>query len=117
MTASEIETKLATEGEEKEEQATPPAMHFIRQKRILTNLLIMMVIWLSSSFDYYLIMYLVNTFKKVYVSAIASSLSEMAAYAVSGAYYMKLGARVTFVSSFGLSLAGGIVILVYGLSH
>ena len=117
VTGAEIEAKLAPEIEEKDGQTTPPAMYYLRQRKILSNLLIMMVIWLSSSFDYYLIMYLVNTFKKVYVSAVASSLSEMVAYAVSGAYYMKLGARLTFISSFGLSIVGGIIILAYGLNH
>ena len=92
-------------------------MYFLRQRRILANLLIMMVVWLSSAFGNYLLLYLVNTFEKVYVTAIASSLASQAGYAVSGAYYMKFGARVTFVSSFGLSLAGGVVILAYGLSH
>ena len=90
---------------------------FLRQKKILTNLLIMMVIWLVSSFDYFLIAYLVNTFKKVYLSALCSSVSEIVAYAVSGIVYEKYGARNTLASSFGISLVGGVIILVYGLNH
>ena len=77
----------------------------------------MMVIWLTSSFDYFLIAYLVNTFKKVYISALCSSFSEIIAYAVSGIMYEKMGARSTLASSFGISLIGGIIILAYGLSH
>ena len=75
----------------------------------------MMVVWLTASFDYYLIAYLVNTFEKVYSSAIASSVSELVAYAVSGYFYSLFGARVTFVVSFAISTLGGLIILVYGL--
>ena len=77
----------------------------------------MMVIWLTSSFNYFLIAYLVNTFEKVYISALCSSFSEFIAYAVSGIVYEKLGAKSTLASSFGISLVGGILILVYGLNH
>lgn len=41
---------------------TPPVMFYLRQKRLLTNMLIMMVVWLTSSLDYYMITFLVNTF-------------------------------------------------------
>ena len=94
---------------------TPSMASFLRQKKILSNLLIMMVIWLTSSFDYFLIAYLVNTFKKVYLSALCSSVSEIVAYAVSGIVYEKIGARNTLASSFGISLVGGVIILAYGL--
>lgn len=39
------------------------------------------------------------------------------AYAASGFLYPILKARVSFISFFGLSVAGGIVILAYGLQH
>ena len=79
--------------------------------------MIMMVIWLTSSFDYYLIIYLVNTFKRVYVCAVASSISEIMAYALSGYFYTKFGARKTFATSFAISTVGGLLILAYGLKH
>ena len=62
----------------------------------------MVVIWLTSSFDYFLITYLVNTFKRVYISALSSSLSELVAYAASGMVYEKFGPRITLASSFGI---------------
>ena len=75
----------------------------------------MIVVWLSCSFNYFLIIYLINTFKRVYACAMASSVSEMLAYAVSGVFYEQFGARITFVTFFSISVAGGLLILMYGL--
>jgi len=75
----------------------------------------MALIWFTASFNYFLIMFLVNEFEKVYLTALASSMSDFIAYGFSGYLYEKFGARQTFVGSFGLSMIGGIIILAYGL--
>ena len=54
---------------------------------ILANLLIMMFVWLTTSFDYYLVMFMINKFEQVYVSAIASSVSGILAYIFAGYIY------------------------------
>ena len=79
--------------------------------------MVMIVVWLSCSFNYFLIIYLVNTFKKVYACAMASSISEMLAYAFSGIFYEKFGVKTTFAFCFTVAVAGGLVILIYGLEH
>ena len=66
---------------------TPPTIYFLLQKVILANLLIMMFIWLTTSFDYYLVQFLVNTFDQVYISAIASSISDILSYIFGGYIY------------------------------
>ena len=66
---------------------TPPTIYFLRQKVILANLLIMMFVWLTTSFDYYLVMFMINKFEQVYVSAIASSVSGILAYIFAGYIY------------------------------
>lgn len=77
----------------------------------------MVLIWLTSGFNYFLIMFLVNTFSRVYICAVASSISELIAYPISGLLYNHLGAKKTFAASFTTSLVGGILILCFGLSH
>ena len=94
---------------------TPKIMFYLRQPRIQLNLGIMMIVWLTSSLDFYLITFLVNTFDQVYLSALASSLADFVAYAMSGFLYPILKARISFTSFFGASLVVGIVILCYGL--
>ena len=76
-----------------------------------------MFIWLTTSFDYYLIQFLVNTFDQVYISAIASSISDILSYIFGGYIYSQLGTRATLALSYGLSTLGGLVILAYGLQH
>mmetsp|Transcript_1346 Transcript_1346/g.1834 ORF Transcript_1346/g.1834 Transcript_1346/m.1834 type:complete len:152 (-) Transcript_1346:259-714(-) len=92
-------------------------MFYLRQRRIKINLLIMTVIWLTGSLDFYMINFLVNTFEKVYVCALASSVSDFAAEALSALIYKWLGARWTYFSYFLSSLIGGSIILAYGLNH
>ena len=54
-------------------------MTYLRQRRVLINLLIMMVLWLSFSVNFWLINFLVNNFDNVYPSALASTLSDFLA--------------------------------------
>ena len=81
------------------------------------NLFIMTFIWLTASLDFYMINFLVNTFEQVYICALASSLSDFVAEALSAVIYTKLGAKWTYSSYFISSCVGGIVILAVGLSH
>ena len=77
----------------------------------------MSLLWLSSSFGYYLILTLVNTFDKVYVTAFTSSASEITAYIVSGLFYERVGVKFSLILSFAISTVGGILILTWGLEH
>ena len=61
------------------QQETPTTMTYLRQRRVLINLLIMMVLWLSFSVNFWLINFLVNNFDNVYPSALASTLSDFLA--------------------------------------
>ena len=95
----------------------PRASYYLLQPDILRNLIIMSLVWLSTSFGYYLILSLVNTFSKVYVSGLTSSFSEMAAYIISGLFYEKIGVKLSLILAFSISTLGGIAILVWGLQH
>ena len=108
---------ILSNSEQEKTIETPPAMHFIRQRTIFLNMVIMALIWLTSGFDYFLIMFLVNTFSRVYVTAVASSVSELIAYPVSGVIYSYFGAKKTLAASFSLSFVGGILILLFGLRN
>ena len=77
--------------------------------------MLMSLVWLSTAFGYYLILTLVNTFDKVYVTALTSSASEITAYIVSGLFYEKIGVKLSLVLSFAVSTVGGVLILAWGL--
>ena len=92
-------------------------MYYLRQCTILTNLVVVTLIWLTCSFDFYLIQFLVNTFEQVYLSGIGSSLSDLLGYSTGGILSTKLGVKGAFLSGFTLATCGGLVILFYGLAH
>ena len=75
----------------------------------------MIFVWLTTNFDYFLVQFLVNTFDQVYITAIASSMSDILAFVTSGYIYWLIGTRATLSISFGVSTIGGLVILFYGL--
>ena len=77
----------------------------------------MSFVWLTASFCYYLILTLINTFDDVYVTALVSSFSEIAAYILSGLFFERIGVKLSLVLSFALSGLGGILILAWGLDH
>ena len=95
----------------------PPTSFFLKQRKILINLLMMSVIWLASSFGYYLVLSLINTFDAIYVTGITSSVSEMIAYVLSGLFYEKIGVKLSYILSFAVSTVGGVLILAWGLDH
>ena len=78
---------------------------------------IMMLVWLITSFNYYLIQFLINTFDQIYTTAIFSSISEVIGIFAGGALYQYCGVRGSLSISFGLALFGATLILLYGLAH
>jgi hypothetical protein len=99
------------------EKAAPSTLYFLKQPNILLNLGLMMVNWITVIFDYFLIMFLVNSFNSSYICGMASSISELIAYGTSGYFYDKFGAKISLSRCFTVSVIAGIIILTYGLEH
>ena len=122
LTGSEIvltktyhENIATDEGFHKNE--APPTSYYLKQRQIFVNLVMMSIVWLAKVFGYYLILSLINTFDKVYVSGLTSSLSEMIGYIISGLVYQRIGVKLTLIISFSISAVGGVLILAWGLHH
>ena len=119
MSASEVvvtterKSEVATQ-ENFSQNEVPPASFYIKQPKIFANLVLMSMVWLSTSFGYYLILTLINTFDKVYVTAFTSSFSEAVAYIVSGLFYEKVGVKLSLGGAFTISAIGGLLILFQG---
>ena len=95
----------------------PSASFFLKQKKILFNLMLMSLIWLSTAFGNYLILLLVNTFDHVVIAGLSCSFAEVAGALVGAAMYEKLGVKLALFSAFSCSTIGGILVLSYGLNH
>ena len=77
----------------------------------------MAVFWGVIIFNYYLIMFLVNSFEQVYFIALMISVAELVAFVISGCLVDKIGVKSTFLFAFILTTLAGILILCYGLKH
>lgn len=76
-----------------------------------------MTVWLVTSFNYYLIQFLINTFKQIYTTAIFSSISEIVGIVAGGALYQYYGVKGSLSLSFFIATVGAMAIVGYGLAH
>lgn len=75
----------------------------------------MVILWVVTSFDYYLIGFQMKYIKgNIYNNVMISSASEIFAYIGSGFLLTATGIRFSFFSSFSVSLLGGITYLIFG---
>lgn len=83
----------------------------------MTNLLVMSFVWLTTSFNFYLIQFLLTSFDQVYVSTIFSCLSDIIGYGSGGILFKYMGIRKTQILGFSIASLGGVIILIFGLKH
>jgi len=98
-----------------ESPTVQPTSYYLKQPKIVANLIIMSFVWLATAFGYYLILSLINTFPDVYITALVSSASEILAYIVAGIFYLKVGVKLSLILGFAISTLGGVLILTWGL--
>ena len=75
----------------------------------------MSFVWLATSFCFYLIQMLSNTFEDIYVTGIISGVSEFIGYVIAGLVYERIGVKYSFIIAFLISALGGVLILAWGL--
>lgn len=83
----------------------------------MTNLIVMTLIWLTCSFNFYLIQFLLTSFNQVYISTIFSCVSDMVGYSTGGLIFAQLGVKKTQLLGFSIATIGGLIILFVGLKH
>ena len=84
---------------------------------IRLNVIIMTFSWLASSFNYYMVGFLLKYFPgNVYVNGAVSAISEVVATILAGVIYEKLGCKKAFVFMYALSTVGGVGIVIYEMS-
>lgn len=70
---------------------------------------------MASAFDYYLINFQLKYIEgDIYTNTIVSSISEVAAYLISGVLYEKIGTKVSFIGSFLIGIVGSISLMTLG---
>ena len=77
----------------------------------------MTFVWLTTSFDSYLLMFLVATFKNEYASGIGLGVADVVAFAIAGYVYQRVGVRISLIGTYILATVSGFILLTYGLKH
>ena len=83
----------------------------------MLNLMSMTVIWLTCSFNFYLISFTLTNFDQVYLTTIFSCLADIAGYASCAVIFLYLKVKKTQLLGFSIASLGGIIILIFGLKH
>jgi len=69
------------------------------KKYFVRHLLIMIVMHGSLTFNYFLLIYLTNSFEKIYITAIFLAVSEIIGFFISGYLLERFGIRKVFIIS------------------
>lgn len=78
----------------------------------------MTIVWLATSFNYFLLAFLVTEFSfNEYTSGICLGVADMAAFGIAGFVYEKVGVKASIVGAFTLASVAGVLLLTYGLSY
>jgi len=92
-------------------------MYFLRQSQLLANLVVITAIWMTTSFNYYLIQFQLKYFPgDVYVNGMIFSVCSIVALVASGYLYMKLGPKICFSACLLMMAITGYIILFFGYS-
>lgn len=87
-------------------------MQLIKDKTHIRNLLLLLVLWAVSAFDYNLINFQLKYIDgSIYTNTIVSAVSEVSAYLISGVLYNKLGTRLSFIIYFLIAIVGSILLI------
>ena len=94
------------------------AMYFLKQRTIVIDLIVMSIVWLTWSFNYFLMNFQMKYLPgNINVNMFASFAAEILSYVVSGIFISRLSFKTNFVLFFAISGAGGLGALFYGLDN
>ena len=99
-----------------EEKAVNSSLReLIKDRTHFRNLILLIFLWISASFDYTLINFQLKYIEgDIYTNTIVSSVSEVCAYIISGAIYEKIGTRISFIGFFIIAIIGSVVYIIFG---
>ena len=87
---------------------------FCQDKALLVNLILMTIFWTVSSINYYVMtFYLKYIPGSVYLNTSLSCIAEIIAYIGSGLVMNTFGVKLSFIISFILAGAGGILLVIF----
>ena len=79
------------------------------------NLFIFICAWTVTTFNNFLLSFLVNTYELVYASALSLSASEIISFLYGSALWFIFGLKRALFICYGLAALGGVLLMVYGI--
>ena len=115
LTEAQKERVLIANQESKEKQLDGSLKDLVRIRKHLINLILMIWMWVASSFSFYLISFQIKYIKgDVFVNTIVSASTEILGFLVSGLIYQSLGGiRNTFALSYIIAIIGGVLLMSF----
>ena len=115
LTEAQKERVLIANQESKDKQLDGSLKDLVRIRKHLINLILMIWMWVASSFSFYLISFQIKYIKgDVFVNTIVSASTEILGFLVSGLIYQSLGGiRNTFALSYIIAIIGGILLMSF----
>lgn len=90
-----------------EDEGKSKIRQIMEDKTVLRNLICMMIVWVSGSFNYFLISYQLKYIEgNMYINSIVSSSSELVAFMVAGAFTERVGIKPTLLISYVIAIFG-----------
>ena len=87
----------------------------VKVKRNFHNLLLMIYIWIASSFGLYLITFQMKYLPgNIFINTLLSSSVDIPISIVGGLLYHKYGVRITLPIFFSISVTGSILLIFFG---
>ena len=96
---------------------TPPVSYYLNQKKILINLIALTFIWLTTSYNSFLIAYLLNNLDQVYINYVFTSISSFVGYSIGGYLYLSFGLKLSLGGAYLVQILAGVASLAFGLQH
>lgn len=91
-----------------------PKIGLCSDKVIMWNLGILVIQWIASSFDYYMMTFFLKYVPgNIYVNTSINAMSSIAAYVGSAYLFKKLGGKISFLIAYAIAIAGGICIMFF----
>jgi MFS transporter, OCT family, solute carrier family 22 (organic cation transporter), member 4/5 len=88
--------------------------YYMTQPDIRINLSIMTCVWLTGSFNYYLVSFLLKYFPgSIYHNSTLSGISEVVSIIFSGVIYKRLGVKLCLILFFAIAMIGGFAICFF----
>ena len=93
-------------------------MYYLKQRSVITQLILLAYAWSSCSFCYYMIGFLLKYLPgDIYDNTYAAQLSEIIGFFLASIIYAKLDLKPSFFLGYSIAIIGGILIIFVGDNH